>query len=201
MANSEDLSTVLVDSHRVEYKDKAVPEDIENSNWSNHQLVRLVAIGKRFTKVDFSNTTFKSCYLRNCEFDSCNFTGSRISSTNLHGAKFVGCKFDYATFERTFIDDSILTDNCPAFENQKMKFARSLRTNYQEIGDAAAANHAVRVELEATEVHLRKAWSSNDHYYRGKYCGYDRLKQFASWIRFKILDYVWGNGESAYALL
>jgi hypothetical protein len=197
-----DHSQYLIDSQRIEYKDKALRANIVDSDWSNLQLVRFVAIKKRFTKVNFANSTFDSCYLRDCEFDSCDFTGVRFSSANLHGAKFIGCIFDYATFERTVIDDAVLTDNCPAHENLKMRFARSLRTNYQQLGDAAAANHAIRVELDATEVHLHKAWSSNDRYYRTKYAGFlSRTKQFASWVKFKILDYVWGNGESISALL
>lgn len=200
MTKPTDISKHLTDSHRIEHKDKAVPKDIANSDWSNLQLVRLVAIGKRFTKVSFANTTFDSCYLRDCQFDSCNFTGAKFTSTNFHGAKFTGCVFDYATFERTIIDDAILTDNCPAYENQKMRFARSLRTNYQQIGDAAAANHAIRVELDATEIHLRKAWQSNDRYYRKKYPGFiNRTKQFISWAKFRLLDYIWGNGESVTA--
>ena len=200
MPKPADISKLLTDSHRVEHKDKAVPKDVANSDWSNLQLIRLVGIGRRFTKVSFANTTFDSCYLRDCQFDSCNFTGSKFTSTNLHGARFTGCVFDYATFERTIIDDAILTDNCPAYENQKMRFARSLRTNYQQIGDAAAANHAIRVELDATEIHLRKAWKSNDRYYRKKYPGFfNRTKQFIYWAKFRVLDYVWGNGESLAA--
>jgi uncharacterized protein YjbI with pentapeptide repeats len=200
--NRVHLDDYLTDSHRVEYKDKAVRIDVADSNWSNLQLVRLVAIRKRFKKVDFSNSTFDACYLPSCSFDSCNFTGVKFSSTNLHGAKFTGCNFDYATFARTIIDDVILTDNCPTYENQKMRFARSLRTNYQQIGDAAAANHAIRVELDATEIHLHKAWSSNDRYYRTKYPGFlNRVVRFLPWIKFKLLDYVWGNGQSILALL
>ena len=83
-----------------------------------------------------------------------------------------------------------------------MRFARSLRTNYQQLGDAKAANHAIHVELQATETHLYKAWRSNDRYYRKKYPGFiGRTQQFASWLKFKLLDYVWGNGESITALL
>src|SRR4051794_19577304 len=82
-----------------------------------------------------------------------------------------------------------------------MWFARSLRMNYQQIGDAAAANHAIRVELDATETHLRKAWRSNDHYYRAKYSGLLRARQFVSWVKFKLLQHTWGNGESISALL
>lgn len=197
-----DLSQHLTDSHRIEYKDKAIRANLADGDWSNLQLVRLVAINKRFTKVSFANATFDACYLRNCQFDSCDFTGTKFCSTNLHGAKFSGCIFDYATFERTTIDDQVLTDNCPAHENKKMRFARSLRTNYQQLGDTTAANRAIRVELDATEIHLRKAWGSNEHYYRTKYPGFlNRAGQFIAWVEFKLLDYVWGNGESISALL
>ena len=196
------ISKQLRDSGREEIKDKAVPEDIGSSDWSNTQFVRLVAIGKRFTKVNFSSSTFDSCYLRNCQFDRCNFTGAHFVSTNMHGAKFRGCVFDYALFERTVIDDDVLTDNCPSHENLKMRFARSLRMNYQQMGNAFGVNRAIRVELDATEVHLYKAWRANDHYYRTKYRGaLRRAIAFLSWLKFKFLDYAWGNGESLLSLL
>jgi hypothetical protein len=201
VTKKDSISQSLTDSHRVVHTDKAVSGDVVNSDWSNLQLVRLVAKGKLFKQVKFSHTTFDSCYLPDCRFDSCEFIGTKFNSTNLHGAKFSGCRFDYATFERTIIDDAILIDNCPAYDNLKMRFARSLRTNYQQIGDAEAANHAIRVELDATEMHLRKAWRSNDHYYRTKYPGLvNRTTKFISWGKFRLLDYIWGNGESLAAL-
>jgi Pentapeptide repeats (9 copies) len=197
----KNIADYLVDSNRIEQKDQAIRQNIEDADWSNIQFLRLVAIGKKFKNVNFSNTTFDACYLRNCQFDSCNFTGARFSGSNLHGANFAGCRFDYALFERTIIDESILKNNCPAFENQKMWFARSLRTNFQQTGNSRAVNLAIRVELEATETHLRKSWKSNDHYYRTKYSSLaSRIGQFASWAKFKCLDYIWGNGESVGAL-
>jgi hypothetical protein len=53
----------------------------------------------------------------------------------------------------------------------------------------------MKIELQATEMHLRKAWNSNESYYRAKYRGWHRLKSFLEWLKFKILDYIWGNGE------
>jgi hypothetical protein len=116
------------------------------------------------------------------------------------GSSFTGCIFDYATFERTLVDDDILTSACPGLENLKLKFARSLRTNFQQVGNVKAANKAIKIELAATEIHLRKAWRSNESYYRKKYVGTDRLKTFFEWIGFRALDFVWGNGESAIKL-
>ena len=128
----------------------------------NQLFVRLVAKKKRFTKVDFTYSIFDGCNMRDCVFDSCNFTGCRFVSTNLYGSTFSGCMFDYATFERTTIDSHVLDSECPPFENLKIRFARTLRVNYQQLGDAGAVNKAICVELRAAELHLRKAWQSNE---------------------------------------
>jgi hypothetical protein len=103
-------------------------------------------------------------------------------------------------FERTVIDADILK-SCDLKENLKMKLARTLRMNFQQLGDSKSVNETIRVELQATEVHLRKAWSSGDEYYRIKYAGWRRLTSFGEWLMFKLLDLVWGNGESASKLI
>lgn len=189
-------------SHRVEHKDQALKTNVFQQDWKNLQLTRFVAIKKKFTQVNFKNTSFEYCYLRDCQFDSCDFSGVRFASTNLHGSKFIGCIFDYATFEKTLIDDSILRENCPSHENLKMRFARNLRVNYQQLGDSDAVNLAIQVELNATETHLKKSWRSNESYYRKKYSSpLVRARQFALWAKFRLLDAVWGNGESLLALM
>jgi len=192
---------MLADSKRVEEKDKTFTEDVTDGRYSNYLFTRLIAKGRRFTKVDFKYTIFDACYLRNCVFDSCDFTGCRFTSTSLHGSSFTGCKFDYASFERTLIDSDLLDTGCPGPENLKARFARSLRMNFQQIGDPKGANKAIAVELQATEIHLRKAWSSNESYYRNKYRSWRRTRAFLEWIGFKVLDFVWGNGESILKLL
>ena len=72
---------------------------------------------------------------------------------------------------------------------------------FQQLGDAQAANKAIEIELQATEIHLQKAWQSNESYYRKKYQGWKRFGAWLEWLDFKILDWVWGNGESALKLL
>jgi hypothetical protein len=122
--------------------------------------------------------------------------------TQLPGTKFSGCKFDYATFDKTLIDPHILDTECPAYENLKSRFARTLRTNFQQLGDAAAVNRAIKVELNATEIHLKKAWRSNESYYRSHHPGFlARMVAFLEWLKFKILDLVWGNGENLMRLI
>jgi hypothetical protein len=192
---------MLSDSNRISQTDKIFDADASNELFSNYMFIRLVAKAKRFTRVDFKYSIFDSCYVRDCVFDSCDFTGCRFVGTNFHGSIFSGCKFDYATFDKTMVDSNILDDGCPGHENLKMRFARTLRMNYQQLGDAQAVNKAIRVELQATEAHLHKAWHSNESYYRKKYAGFRRAKAFTEWTQFKVLDFLWGNGESAPKLL
>lgn len=192
---------MLPDSNRIIQTDKKFDADVSNGQFANQLFVRLVAKGKRFTNVDFKYTIFDTCYLRNCMFDSCDFTGCRFAGTNMYGSSFSGCKFDYATFERTVVDNDILDTGCPGHENLKMRFARALRMNYQQLGEAKSVNKAIGVELQATEVHLHKAWKSNESYYRKKYSGWKRAKAFVEWTKFKALDLIWGNGESVLKLL
>ncbi len=174
--------------------------DINHEKYTNHFFTRLVAKNVKFTNVDFRYSTFDAGYIRKCTFDSCNFTGCKFIDTNLLGSSFVGCKFDYSTFERTQIDDDILESGFPGMENLQLKFARNLRINYQELGDAKSVNKAIEIELQATGKHLRKAWSSRESYYRQKYKGWKRIKIFFEWAEFKALDLIWGNGESTFKL-
>ena len=191
---------MLSPSKRTHHIDQWFDSDASDVQFSNSLFVRLVAKGKRFTNVDFKYSIFDTCYLRNCTFDSCDFTGCRFVATNLHGSAFTGCKFDYSIFERTVVESDILDTGCPGHENLKMRFARALRMNFQQVGDARSVNKAIKVELQATEIYLRKAWKSNESYYRHKYSGWKRITVFIEWIDFKILDLVWGNGESALKL-
>lgn len=181
--------------------DHAVAHDLDGARFRNFQFQRLVASKKSFTECDFSFTEFDSAYLRNCTFDSCDFTGCTFKNSNLRGSKFIGCKFDYVQFSHTQVEPEILDTGCPAPENLQQRFARTLRVNFNQIGDAAAANKAIRIELDATRIHLYKAWHSKESYYRKKYTGIDRIKMFLEWFKFVALDYFWGNGESPFKLL
>lgn len=191
----------LVDSGKVVVTDQKVDRDIEGGKFINTFFERLVAKEKKFSRCDFRYCNFSDVYLRKCQFDDCDFTGARFSNSNLVGTTFRGCKFDYADFRSTFIENEILSNCCPDRENLKLKFARSLRTNYQTLGDAKSANKAMNVELAATEEHYRKSWKSNSQYYRRKYTGFKRVGSFLMWLDFKVWDFVWGNGESVFKLL
>jgi hypothetical protein len=193
--------SVLAESGKTEVRDMRFVVDQSGKDFKNRVFVRLVAKKRRFSKVNFSYCTFDACYLRDCTFDSCNFTGCRFVASNLHGSTFEGCTFDYATFERTEIDSYIVLSECPLEENLKLRFARSLRMNFQQLGDAKAVNRAISVEIKATEVHLWKASFSKETYYRKKYKGLKRFEQVIEYGLFKVLDLIWGNGESPWKLI
>ena len=167
---------------------------------SNHRLVRVSAMRLTFTRVDFRYCIFDGCYFRNCTFDSCDFTGCRFVGSNLRGSKFAGSRFDYASFERTDVDPEILDDSCPERENLKERFARSLRINFAQLGVVDGVHKAVAVELDATAIHLRKAWKSNESYFRRKYRGWARVTALGRWLNFWILHFLWGNGESPWKM-
>jgi hypothetical protein len=194
-------SLMLSDTERIHQVDKRFDKDVKDAQFLNHFFLRLGAKDKNFKKVDFRYSFFENCYLRNCTFDSCDFTGCRFVGTNLHGARFSGCRFDYSYFEKTLVESDILDTECPGPENLRRSFARSLRMNYQQLGDAVSANKAITVELEATGEHWYKAWRSKESYYRKKYARSKRISAFMEWLRFKFQDFIWGNGESPFKLL
>ena len=140
--------------------DQYVPRNVvdEASAFKYKVFTRLNAIGIKFTNVSFEHSVLDGCYLRNCVFDSCNFTGCRFIGCSFQGSSFPGSKFNYATFERCQVDSDILTVWNPTEENLKMRFARSLRMNFQQIGDAKAVNEAITLELHATARHLLESW-------------------------------------------
>ncbi|WP_083908759.1 pentapeptide repeat-containing protein [Thioalkalivibrio thiocyanodenitrificans] len=189
------------DSGRETLSDRAFAYDLKGVNLKNKQFERPVATKKRFTDCDFSYSQFDSAYLRNCIFDSCKFIGCKFTSSNLRGSRFEGCVFDYAEFSQTQVEPEILDTGCPGQENLQQKFARTLRVNFNQIGDAVAANKAIKIELEAARVHLYKAWRSRESYYRKKYPGLKRARAFLEWLEFILLDAFWGNGESSLKLL
>jgi len=200
ISNVRHENLMLEESGKTEEKDKKVASDIADENFQNRLFTRLVAKSRRFERVDFNYSTFDAAYLRKCVFDSCTFVGCRFIGCNLHGSTFTGCKFDYVTFERTLVDFEDIVNNAPAVENLQLRFARTLRMNFQQLGDAVAVNKAIALELKATEVHLRKSWCSTESYYRHKYKGLKRFFAFAQWSEFRLLDFLWGNGESTFNL-
>lgn len=197
------LDDILTKGNREVVTDFYVANDItsEPTRFEFKVFVRLNAKKVSFKKVSFQHCVFDGCYFNTCVFNSCNFTGCRFLGSNFHQSTFAGCDFAYATFERTEIDHEILVSEAPRAENLKMRFARSLRMNYQQIGDAKAANKAISLELKATSEYLYKSWRSRETYYKEKYAGLKGIAQFGKWLKHWIFQFAWGNGESILKLL
>jgi hypothetical protein len=191
----------LKESGKEHIVDKIIDGTLTEVDYHNKLFIRVGSKADTYKNVNFSHTYFDNCYFRNCVFDSCNFNGCKFINSNFASSKFLGCKFDYATFQNTFVDEEILDTGFPGYDNLKLKFARSLRTNFQGLGDAESANKAIQLELEARESHLKKSWKSNEAYYRNKYKGKNRFFAYLKWFRFKMQAFVWGNGESTIKLL
>lgn len=201
---TESSSQLIVKGNREEIKDHYVPRNIENErqNLRFKVFIRLNAKGVRFKNVSFLHCVFEGCYINSCVFDSCDFTGCRFVASNFHQTKFAGCDFRYATFERTHIDSEILDSEAPREENLRMHFSRSLRMNYQQLGDAKSVNKAISIELGATSAYLYKSWISKETYYKEKYGGILKSSiQLLRWIEFWLLHAIWGNGESIFKLI
>ena len=190
----------MIDSGRIKLEDKIFDTDLENEDFHNHLFIRVGSKNQKIRNVNFSHTYFEHCYFRNITFEDCNFNGCKFINCNFTQSKFPGSNFDYAIFEKTFIEDEILDYNCPSHDNLIQKFARTLRLNYQSLGDAVSANKAIKIELKSTGNHLYDAWSSKKNYYRKKYKGIRRLVMFFKWLYFKIQSIIWGNGENIWKL-
>ncbi|MFG8044652.1 pentapeptide repeat-containing protein [Pseudomonas aeruginosa] len=149
----------LAKGNREVITDLYVSKKIENEpkDYAFKVYVRLNAKKQTFLNVSFQHCVFDACYFNNCFFNSCDFTGCRFIGCNLHQSAFSGCKFDYAIFERCQIDDDILEREAPREENLKMRFARSLRMNFQQIGDAKSVNRAISLGLETCTTILQVA--------------------------------------------
>lgn len=190
----------MIESGRDKIEDKIINSDLNEMDFHNKHFIRVGSKGHNFKKVDFSHTYFENCYFRDIIFDSCKFIGCKFINCNFQGSKFPDSDFDYATFEKTYIDSEILDNNSPSWNNLTLKFAKTLRMNYQGIGEYESVNKATKIELKATKEHLYESWRSKSIYYRTKYKGVKRIKMFFEWLMFKIEDFVWGNGENPIKL-
>jgi len=199
MNNQPDEFELLQKGNRKVVTDFYVPKDIadEPDEFKYKIFERLNARKITFKNVSFTHCVFDGCYFNNCVFDTCDFTGCKFVGSNFHQTAFRGCDFRFTLFGHSQLDDDILISEAPREENLRMHFARSLRMNFQQTGDAKAVNKAITVELNATSIYLYKSWRSGETYYKEKYPGFfNGVVQFLKWVEFWLLNFIWGNGES-----
>lgn len=75
---------------------------------------------------------------------------------------------------------------------------RALRVNFSQVGNYEAVNEAASIEVQLTGIHLYNAAYSRQAYYRNRYVGFERLKNGLLHLKWKLLDLLWGNGESVF---
>ncbi len=191
----------LADRSKPFIEDKEFVADVRNENFSQHNLKRLFALKKIFTDVSFKQSDISNCYFRNCQFIRCDFTGASISRSNFRGAKYEDCKFHYSIWEHTILDDEFLENCLPSEENLARDLVRSLRVNFGHVGNYPAVNKAASIEVALTGQHLFHAAYSKQSYYRAKYKGWNRATNAWRHAKWKMLDLLWGNGESLYRIV
>lgn len=205
MENQEpEIDSVLQRSIRKTYTDYWFKESIiNNKEFKNILFVRLVASQKtKFTNVDFSFCIFDHAYLRGCSFDNCVFTGCKFINSNFQSSSFIKCNFKYSFFDKTYIDDDLVDNNLPEEKNLRQRLLRTLRINYQQLGDSKSVNKMMILELNATYEYLKSASFSDDEYYVKKYGGFrKRSNAIFSLICFIFWDFIWGNGEKITNLI
>ena len=182
-------------------ENRDIVEDPHDCDLSKKELVRLYAVDKKFTDVNFKQSIIRECYFRKCKFVRCLFDGANIKECNFKGAQFTGCSFEYTTWEKTLLEERFLDSCLPSKQNIARDLVRSLRNNFVQIGDYEAVNKAAAIEVKLTGEHLFKAAYSRESWYREHYVGIERLKHGFQHARWKSLDLLWGNGESLWKVV
>jgi len=179
------------------YENHFFNKDVDDITFVFMVLKRVGATGKVISNANFSYCILEDCYFKNCKFRNCNFNGTIFRNSNFHASKFENCNFEYAEFHGARFPEYIL-ESSPSKENLHQKFAQRLKVNFQNLGEQKLALLATKAELSATERFLFKAWfdSKDGSYYRKKYPGRKRAFKFVEWSTFRILKFVWGNGQS-----
>lgn len=200
--NDEEVSArfQILDYKKVIVENKEFFGKVRNEDFSKREFVRVFAVNVIFVDVKFNQCEFSRCYFRNCRLIRCDFTGSNIKESNFRGSQFEECKFLYTTWEKTYLDERFLNTCLPSEDNLARDLVRSLRVNFSQIGNYEAVNKAASIEVSLTGQHLFKAAYSRESYYRGKekYNGWSRLVYIYEHLLWKVLDLLWGNGESIF---
>jgi hypothetical protein len=198
---SEQKSQITEAAVKEPWHDLNIIVDVTDQELKRRDFVRIYAIKKNFSNVDFTHSNFVGCYFHACKFTNCNFTGVIFKETNFSNSDFEDCKFEYSQWDKTNITPGIL-DNClPSWENVAHSLARALRVNFTQIGNLEGINKAAAIEVEQKGQMLYDAAFSRKRYYREKSKGLGRLLDAARFIQWKLLHYVWGNGESPLSVL
>lgn len=188
--------------------DKEFSDHLDYSKQEYKIFTRVSGVSKRFENVSFKYCVFEDCYFRECVFDTCDFTGVKFRNCNFHRSNFPSSNFSYSEFANTKITKNILNENLPDWHNCREPFARTLRKNFESIGDVDATNLAIKVEIAANLQHKKQLWYSGESYYQNKKRDFGFIRRywynlvhFFIWLWFLFRDFIWGHGERPIRLI
>src|SRR5450830_753752 len=168
-------------------------------DYSNQHIEDAGGKGLSFIGCNFSYCFLERCYFHNAKFERCSFIGTRISYCNFRSATFSNCDFAYATFETTIISENEIIQNLPYEPNKRRDLIRSLRMNSSAMGNQAATNGLLSLELKASAQHHYNVYRSSSSYYN-KYSFRDKISSFFSYVGLQLEDKIWGYGISPLRL-
>lgn len=186
---------------KTEITDKDLQDVPKGTSFLQHRLFRVFAVEIKFEKVSFKQCDLTSCYFRRCTFEDCDFTGAIMRDCNFAKSVFTNCDFRYSHWEKTHVEQAVLDTGLPSEFNLARDFVRSLRVNYNQIGNQEAVNKAASIEVGLTGKHLWHASTSKESYYRSKYKGLAHGKAIIQFFWWSILQLLWANGENPWHLV
>ncbi len=111
---------------RLETMDLEFNKDVREVSFEKHELTRVFAVNRTFTKVDFTHSIINACYFRNCTFIDCKFTGVAFKDSSFRGSTFKGCTFRYSFWDKTFLERWASPLSAGAAEGRVISVQRSV---------------------------------------------------------------------------
>ena len=91
--------------------------------------------------------------------------------------------------------------NLPKYENIRLNLLKNLRVNAEQIGERDILERLIIAEANTLTEHYKKAFTHNESYYKEKYKGFLRIKNFFKYIGMKSKKILWNHGYSYIRIL
>lgn len=181
----------------------AIKDDLQvgGSTLRTCRFVRIGAKNARFESCSLTQCHFEDSYMRNAFFKDVDFTGSTFRNCNLEKASFQGCNLRYCTFQSTLLDRDEIIACLPVEPNLRRDLARSLRRNFENLGDKEGADAFLNLEIAAHEQELLGAFRRKTTYYKTHYSGVDQALAGLKFLGSKLSGFIWGYGHRVSRLL
>jgi hypothetical protein len=176
-------------------------ESIENVKLKFSSLVRLAMKGAKVKNGDFLQCVFDEVYARHALFENVNFSGSYFKNCNFSNSTFYHCDLSFCKFEKCDLPYKSIMSCLPSEPNIRRELARSLKVNYQGLGNKKIADIFLDIEIEANEQELMAIFKSSETYYKQRYDWGQRFSSLFEWGWLKAAGLVWGYGHRILRLI